>query len=184
MVKKFLHCFLTLREIGHPSYSSPWWADSSPFVSTEKLDSPLDEHGLTWEYVAGRETSDVKYLCCKVGVDTSRKVCLFYNSVVISCCYCIMCTCEIKPSDTFTQLEILEQELNNWRRKLAELHAQYDWLLFLSVPKVLKIYSLLRQRKPSAFQITSDISFLFSNDPTAMEAVKNAVEVMPSLKCV
>ena len=77
-----------------------------------------------------------------------------------------------------TQLETKEQELNVWRRKLAELHAQYDWLLFLSVPKVLKIYALLRQRKPSAFQITSEISFLFSNDPTAMEVVQNVVEVM------
>ena len=84
---------------------------------------------------------------------------------------------EVKPSDIFTQLEILEQELNNWRRKLAELHAQYDWLLFLSVPKVLKIYGLLRQKKPCAFQITSEISFLFSNDPAAMEAVQNVVEV-------
>ena len=76
------------------------------------------------------------------------------------------------------QLEAKERELNVWRRKLAELHAQYDWLLFLTVPKVLKIYGLLRERKPSPFRITSEISFLFINDPTAMEAVENAVEVM------
>jgi len=122
--------------------------DSSPFISTENLDSSLEVRGLTSENVADFETCDVKYLSCKVEVDTSRK------------------------------LETKEQELNVWRRKLAELHAQYDWLLFLSVPKVLKIYALLRQRKPSAFQITSEISFLFSNDPTAMEVVQNVVEVM------
>ena len=74
MVQKFLHCFMTLRELGHPSYSSPWWTDSSPFVSTENLASLLDVQCLPWESVADLETSDVKYLCCKVGVDTSRKV--------------------------------------------------------------------------------------------------------------
>ena len=85
-------------------------------------------------------------------------------------------SCVLKSSNICTQLETIEQELNDWRRKLAVLHAQYDWLLFLSVPKVLKIYGLLMQRKP-AFQVTSDISFLFNNDPSAMEAVRNAVEV-------
>ena len=90
----------------------------------------------------------------------------------------IMFECEMKSSNICTQLETIEQEVNDWRSKLAVLHAQYDWLLFLSVPKVLKIYGLLMQKKPSAFQVTSDISFLFNNDPSAMEAVRNAVEVV------
>ena len=73
MVHKFLQCYLTLRELGHPSYSSSWLTDSSPFISTENLDSPLEVCHLT-ENFTDLETSDVKYLCCKVGVDTSQKV--------------------------------------------------------------------------------------------------------------
>ena len=74
MVRKFLQCFLTLRELGHPSYSSSRLTDSSPFISTENLDSSLEVRGLTSENVADFETCDVKYLSCKVEVDTSRKV--------------------------------------------------------------------------------------------------------------
>lgn len=74
------------------------------------------------------------------------------------------------------QLEVVSKELDVWRGKLAQLHSQYDWLLLLSVPKVLRLYNLLQSGSPVP-QIAAEISHLFQNDLTARNCVQSAVKV-------
>ncbi len=70
----------------------------------------------------------------------------------------------------------MEAELREWREKLAKWHAEYNWLLLLSVSKVLKIFTLVSQRC-ATIDITREISFLFQNTQEAFEKLHSDVEV-------
>ncbi len=76
----------------------------------------------------------------------------------------------------FLQLEMAEAELREWRQKLSKWHAEYNWLLFLSVSKVLRIFTLVSQKR-ATICVTREISFLFQNTQEAFEKLHSDIEV-------
>ena len=86
-----------------------------------------------------------------------------------------------------------EDALKNWRKHVTELRSQYDWLLFFSIPKILKLYDLLstgNRRLDLLETIVCEISFLCPNNQPAREILKEAVQVnllqtsMAIIRCI
>lgn len=67
--------------------------------------------------------------------------------------------------------------LDKWMQHVDELRNQYHWLLFFSMPKILRLYHLLRERNPNVKAIVREISFLCRNDLVAWENAQVVVEV-------
>ena len=64
---------------------------------------------------------------------------------------------------------------------MDELRNQYHWLLFFSVPKLLLLYHLLREKKPNVEAIVHEISFLCSNEQAAWKSTHDLVELSVQL---
>ena len=64
-----------------------------------------------------------------------------------------------------------------WMECVAELRSQYDWLLFFSVPKLLRLYHLLQEEDLNLEAIVHEISFLCSNEQAAWESALEMVQV-------
>ena len=67
--------------------------------------------------------------------------------------------------------------LNTWKERVVELRSQYDWLLFFSMPKLLRLYYLLQVKDPNLEAIVHEISFLCCNEQAALESTWKMVEV-------
>ena len=67
--------------------------------------------------------------------------------------------------------------LTPWKKRVAELRSQYDWLLFFSMPKLLRLYYLLQVEDPNLEAIVHEISFLCCNEQAALESMWKMVEV-------
>ena len=67
--------------------------------------------------------------------------------------------------------------LDEWMQQVDELRNQYHWLLFFSVPKMLRLYHLLQEKRPNVEAIVHDISFLCRNDQATWENARVMVEV-------
>ena len=67
--------------------------------------------------------------------------------------------------------------LDKWMQHVDELRNQYHWLLFFSMPKILRLYHLLLERNPNVKSIVREISFLCRNDLAAWENAQVVVEV-------
>ena len=65
--------------------------------------------------------------------------------------------------------------LDEWIQHVDKLRAQYHWLLFFSMPKILLLYHLLQEKNVEA--IVREISFLCHNDQAAWENAQVVVEV-------
>ena len=63
---------------------------------------------------------------------------------------------------------------------MTELRAQYDWLLFFSIPKILNLYKLLISSDLNIQLdfIIHEISFLCKNDVRTREDLKHRVQVI------
>ena len=67
--------------------------------------------------------------------------------------------------------------LTKWVQHVDELRNQYHWLLFFSVPKILRLYHLLQEKNPNVGAIVHDISFLCCNEQAALKNAQVVVEV-------
>lgn len=83
------------------------------------------------------------------------------------------------PWHIFSSSQVHETEmiLATWKQSVAELRSQYDWLLFFSMPKLLRLYYLLRAKEPNLEAIVLEISFLCCNEQAALENIWKMVEV-------
>lgn len=70
-----------------------------------------------------------------------------------------------------------EKLLAKWTQDVDELRNQYHWLLFFSMPKMLRLNHLLREKNPNVEAIVHEISFLCRNDQAAWENAQVVVEV-------
>ena len=64
---------------------------------------------------------------------------------------------------------------------MTELRSQYDWLLFFSIPKILRLYKLLSGsedcEQEEVDKIVCEISFLCQNDVSTRNTLKKIVQV-------
>ena len=65
-----------------------------------------------------------------------------------------------------------------WQNQVASLRQKYTWLLFFSVPKALKIHSLLEDHlSPELDSIVLEVSFLFENRKDVRIMLEDIVRV-------
>lgn len=69
---------------------------------------------------------------------------------------------------------------------MADLRAEYEQLLFFSVPKLLHLYQNLTAHEPNPVIIVHDVGFLFQNKPDVQLKLKKTVKVgwISVLACV
>lgn len=58
--------------------------------------------------------------------------------------------------------------LDEWMQQVDELRNQYHWLLFFSIPKILRLHHLLQEKKPNVEAIVREISFLCRKDQAVL----------------
>ena len=86
--------------------------------------------------------------------------------------------CSIGRQEADHRVQETAQTLESWRNRVIELRSQYDWLLFFSIPKILRLYKLLSAKdlEPNLQldRIVHEISFLCKNNqPTKKELGRN-----------
>ena len=72
-----------------------------------------------------------------------------------------------------------------WRNTVTTLHHKYHWLLFVSIRKLLKIYSIISEFGSGADSTQEDVSdilvreliFLTSNDRQSRAELKEKIQV-------
>ena len=74
-------------------------------------------------------------------------------------------------------LNAMETRLLEWKEKLKTLHSQYDSLLFLSVQKVLRIHTAVKNAQKNVDELLSEVSYLFPNIPQSQGMLKDIVTV-------
>ena len=67
--------------------------------------------------------------------------------------------------------------LDEWMQQVDELRNQYHWLLFFSIPKILRLHHLLQEKKPNVEAIVREISFLCRKDQAVWKNAQVVVEV-------
>ena len=76
-------------------------------------------------------------------------------------------------------MEYIGQQLNAWNCSVTLVRAQYEWLVFFSIPKLLILYKLLdSEAAPECIdRIVQEISFLCCDDETSRKSLRAQVEV-------
>ena len=79
----------------------------------------------------------------------------------------------------FTVLQVCEasQLLSQWEKEVTNLRAEYEQLLFFSIPKLLHLYQNLMAAQPNPTDIVHDVGFLFENKPHVQSQLKETVKV-------
>ena len=80
------------------------------------------------------------------------------------------CVCVPQVLDT-------EKMVSQWSDKVSQLRREYSWLLFFSVPKLLRLHSLLEELEPDLKAIVAEITFLFENSSDVREKLTQVVKV-------
>ena len=88
--------------------------------------------------------------------------------------------CTVTPLAAKKRVEDLKQTLMSWTDEVKELRTQFSWLLFFSVPKLLRLYYLLTKERETSehFQrIVHEISFLCANSVETRSQMNTQVKV-------
>ena len=90
--------------------------------------------------------------------------------------------CSIGRQEADHRVQETAQTLDSWRNRVIELRSQYDWLLFFSIPKILRLYKMLSDKEQySSLQldrIVHEISFLCKNDKPTRRDLGHNVQVV------
>ena len=83
--------------------------------------------------------------------------------------------CSTSRTDADSKKRKTEATLEGWRKSVTELRSQYDWLLFFSIPKILRLHNLLSNRtgeQDELDKIVCEISFLCCNDEPTRDTLR------------
>ena len=74
-----------------------------------------------------------------------------------------------------------QQAVTEWSQQISELRNQYTWLLYFSIPRMLKLYMLMHseelEKTEKVDKIVCEVSFLATNQQTEREKLRLGVEV-------
>ena len=88
------------------------------------------------------------------------------------------------------QLRDMQILLTSWKTTVTELRRQHQWLLFISVPKLLQIYRLIQREEGSdeeekteeyADKLIREMMLLISNNPDSRAELKAKIKVLEGL---
>ena len=89
--------------------------------------------------------------------------------------------CTINPEDAEERVKETEVILTTWTHEVANLRKEFRWLLFFSVPKLLRLYQLLSEeqenRENHLKEIVHEISFLCVNNADSRKRMNVKVQV-------
>ena len=88
--------------------------------------------------------------------------------------------CGIDRTNADARVRETEVNLESWKKLLTELRSKYGWLLFFSIPKILRLYTLVsvcEGRHEQLDEIVAEISFLCQNDEASRQNLKQRVKV-------
>ncbi len=88
--------------------------------------------------------------------------------------------CGIDRTNADARVRETEVNLESWKKRVTELRSQYDWLLFFSIQKILRLYKLVsvcEERHEQLDEIVAEISFLCKNDEATRQNLKQRVKV-------
>ncbi len=77
--------------------------------------------------------------------------------------------CGIDRTSADARVRETEVNLESWKKRVTALRSQYDWLLFFSIPKILRLYklvSLCGERNEQLDKIVDEIKFQSKSDET------------------
>ena len=91
--------------------------------------------------------------------------------------------CGIDCTTADERVRETEAVVKDWKTRVQDLRCQYKWLLFFSIPKILRLFELLSPRNLETDccikveKILNEVCFLFRNDQKARNALKISIEV-------
>lgn len=89
--------------------------------------------------------------------------------------------CQINSMDAEERVKETEAILTTWTHEVANLRRDYSWLLFFSVPKLLRLYQLLSEEQDDMDvhlkRIVHEISFLCVNNVDTRKRMNVKVQV-------
>ena len=89
--------------------------------------------------------------------------------------------CLINPEDAEERVKETEIILTTWTHEVTNLRKEFRWLLFFSVPKLLRLYRLLSEEQENMEvhlkRIVHEISFLCVNNAEARKRMNTKVQV-------
>ena len=94
--------------------------------------------------------------------------------------------CGVDRTNADDRVRKTEVHLENWKKRVTELRSQYDWLLFFSIQKILRLYKLVsvcEERDKQLDKIVAEISFLCKNDVATRQNLKQRVKVGVHVCC-
>ena len=90
-------------------------------------------------------------------------------------------SCQITSVDAEERVEETEIILKTWTHEVANLRQEFSWLLFFSVPKLLRLYRLLSEEQDNMDvhlkRIVHEISFLCVNNAETRKRMNIKVQV-------
>ena len=95
-----------------------------------------------------------------------------------------MLSCQFTTEDIEERVRETEVILTMWTHKVANLRKEFSWLLFFSLPKLLRLYRLLSEEQENMDvhlkRIVHEISFLCVNNAEVRKRMKTKVQVCGS----
>ena len=89
--------------------------------------------------------------------------------------------CTVDPEAAEERVKETEIVLTTWTHEVEQLRKEFSWLLFFSVPKLLRLYQLLNEEQENVEvhlkQIVHEISFLCVNSVEARRRMNVKVQV-------
>lgn len=89
--------------------------------------------------------------------------------------------CATKNEEVEAKVEEMQNAVTQWTEKVSELRNCYSWLLYYSIPKMMKLYQLIHSdafpKYEKVARIVQDVSFLVDNMPEQREKLKIGVKV-------
>lgn len=117
------------------------------------------------------ETLPAKDLVCSASVeDAEKKV----RIIILSNCM-VAYTLSVLHCG---QVDEARSTLDDWKKQVEEWHSQYPYLLFFSIPKLLRLHeSLFNIPQPDESGVANGITFFFSSSEAAQSQLKSSVKV-------
>ena len=73
--------------------------------------------------------------------------------------------CSKPTEDVNATVQDTQLVVTKWTQQMAELHDNYPWLLFFSIPRMLQLYWLIHSKERQVDKIFREVSFLIINQP-------------------
>jgi len=90
--------------------------------------------------------------------------------------------CSTAKTEVDAKVQSTQRLLGEWTQEVGQLHSQYRWLLYLNMPKLLKLYHLLcrceeGEENGRVDSIVHEVSFISQNNSIEREKLRAGVEV-------